>query len=98
MQTLHVPLLMHPHNVTARPGCLMLQERLACLIEERKKLVDGLDGSGGKGGGGATATSRHGVDEPLSPADTSAMIEKEKHKLEVLKRRQERDIQQACDL
>jgi hypothetical protein len=26
---------------------------------------------------------------------TSAMIEKEKHKLEVLKRRQERDIQQA---
>jgi VIT1/CCC1 family predicted Fe2+/Mn2+ transporter len=32
----------------------------------------------------------------VDPEITSAMIEKEKHKLEVLKRRQERDIQQVC--
>lgn len=31
----------------------------------------------------------------VDTAATSAMIEKEKHKLEVLKRRQERDIQQV---
>lgn len=31
----------------------------------------------------------------VDPEATSAMIEKEKHKLEVLKRRQERDIQQV---
>lgn len=43
-------------------------------------------GAGGKAGSG-----------PLDSAATSAMIEKEKHKLEVLKRRQERDIQQVGD-
>jgi len=47
------------------------------------------DAAGPAGRGSSTA----GVD----PEATSAMIEKEKHKLEVLKRRQERDIQQVRD-
>jgi hypothetical protein len=73
------------------------QERLAALVEERKKLIDG----GGELGGGAPgATGGHpgggsGGGAAPNSAATSAMIEKEKHKLEVLKRRQERDIQQV---
>ena len=72
-----------------------MQERIKLLIEERKKLLDGGDHlmtsshsrAGGMGMGSGPST--------MDIADTSAMIEKEKHKLEVLKRRQERDIQQV---
>lgn len=65
------------------PACL-----LACLPACLPFQAGGHSGSGAAGshaGGGGAA----------DPEATSAMIEKEKHKLEVLKRRQERDIQQA---
>jgi hypothetical protein len=69
------------------------QERLAALADERKKLVDGLL----EVGGGASSAHAGGMagGAALGSAATSAMIEKEKHKLEVLKRRQEREIQQV---
>jgi hypothetical protein len=70
-----------------------VQERIKLLLEERKKLLDGGDhlmtSSHSRAGLMGSGTSTMDV------ADTSAMIEKEKHKLEVLKRRQERDIQQV---
>ncbi|WIA18967.1 hypothetical protein OEZ85_003636 [Tetradesmus obliquus] len=69
------------------------QERLKALLEERKKLVEGGAESGhshARSASNGGPASNGGVD----PEITSAMIEKEKHKLEVLKRRQERDIQQ----
>eukprot|EP00879_Flechtneria_rotunda_P017625 GHRR01018475.1.p1 GENE.GHRR01018475.1~~GHRR01018475.1.p1 ORF type:complete len:368 (+),score=150.24 GHRR01018475.1:315-1418(+) len=67
------------------------QERLKALVEERKKLLEG----GGDGG----SSHKHNTGAGAGPGGgdpeaTSAMIEKEKHKLEVLKRRQEREIQQ----
>lgn len=88
--------LIHAHSThpNAPP-----QERLAALADERKKLVDGLvelggGGAGTSGGGGAPGGATGGRAQGDSAA-TSAMVEKERHKLEVLKRRQERDIQQV---
>jgi len=69
-------------------------------VDERKKLVDGLvEVGGGPSSTGGTATGGSGAagghHNMLDSVATSAMIEKEKHKLEVLKRRQEREIQQV---
>ena len=74
-----------------------MQERLAALLEERKKLSDGGAEFGGASGAahGSGANGSGGGGSGADRAVTSGMIEKEKHKLEVLKRRQERDIQQA---
>lgn len=66
------------------------QERIKSLIEERKKLLEG--GGGNEGGSSQHASS--GNPGSVDPEVTSAMIAKEQHKLEVLKRRQEREIQQ----
>ncbi|MEW5303604.1 MAG: hypothetical protein WDW36_006280 [Sanguina aurantia] len=63
------------------------QDRIRSLIEERKALIDeGWTGEpeGGRGGGGG---GRKGE-------ASSGMVEKERQRLEVLKRRQERDLQQ----
>lgn len=51
-------------------------------------------GPGAGGPGGAAVGGARGGQVGESAA-ASAMIEKEKHKLEVLKRRQEKDIQQV---
>lgn len=60
-----------------------MQERLVALLEERKRLLDGT-AEAVRPGSGAHADD-----------GGNAMIEKEKHKLEVLQRRQERDMQQV---
>ncbi|KAF8064553.1 AVT1D [Scenedesmus sp. PABB004] len=73
------------------------QERIKSLMEERKALLESGGGGGepghhahGGGAGGRAGGAPGGGD----PEATSAMIAKEQHKLDVLKRRQERDIQQ----
>jgi hypothetical protein len=63
-------------------------------VDERKKLAEGAYGDSSSHGRSTTGTTSSSLGFSGS-ADTSAMIEKEKHKLEVLKRRQERDIQQV---
>ncbi len=60
------------------------------LVDERKRLIENGDQPVAKG----SATSRSGKSAPNADI-TSDMIAKEKHKLEVLKRRQEKDLQQV---
>lgn len=64
------------------------QERLAGLIEERKRLIED--------GGSARPASRMGLPSEGTGKRrvNSAMVEKEHQRLEVLKRRQEKDLQQ----
>lgn len=70
------------------------QERIKALVEERKKLVEGGGGADGPSSSSHSGAGKGSASPGGDPEATSAMIEKEKHKLEVLKRRQERDIQQ----
>ena len=80
--------------IEARPITLVTQDRLQSLVEERKKLVE----EDGAGGGKGHASIAYEKSEVLRAKTEGEMIEKEKHKLEVLKRRQERDIQQVGGL
>mmetsp|Transcript_36136 Transcript_36136/g.80419 ORF Transcript_36136/g.80419 Transcript_36136/m.80419 type:complete len:530 (-) Transcript_36136:827-2416(-) len=66
------------------------QERLRSLIDTRKMLIDE---NWAPGDAGRPGTSR-GLNRSDSQNETSAMVEKERKRLEVLKRRQERDLQQ----
>jgi hypothetical protein len=62
------------------------QERLAALLEERKRLVAGSEeGSGAK---------VHKKPSGQPDVDSVAMVEREARRLEVLKRRQEREMNQ----
>lgn len=65
------------------------QERLSALMGERKHLID--EGwAPGDGKGGPPALRR----EDSRKQSSSGMVEKERARLEVLKRRQERELQQ----
>jgi hypothetical protein len=69
-----------------------LQERLRALIEARKHLIDEGWQPTEAGKGPAAALRRESSERN---AASSAMVEKERQRLEVLKRRQERDLQQV---
>ncbi len=79
---------------TVPPGFARPQERLRALMDARKHLID--EGWQPPGGAGAGATGGAGGlrREDSSKNASSAMVEKEKQRLEVLKRRQERELQQ----
>ena len=64
-----------------------LQERIRSLIDDRKFLVDDNWAPGDIKG----VARRRATDDP----EASAMVEKERARLEVLKRRQEKDLQQV---
>ena len=64
-----------------------LQERIRSLIDDRKFLVDDNWAPGDIKG----VARRRATDDP----EASAMVEKERARLEVLKRRQEKDMQQV---
>ena len=67
-----------------------LQERIRSLLDERKFLVD----SGWTGGDDALTKPRQLKGEDSSNG-RSTMVEKERQRLEVLKRKQERELQQV---
>jgi len=70
------------------PG-LFVQERLRLLIEERKHLIN----ENWQANTDPRAMLRRN-DSSADPRSSSAMVEKERQRLEVLKRRQEKELQQ----
>lgn len=65
------------------------QERLKLLMEERRRLVAEF------GESGAAPSGRSRSARPGSAPASSAAVDREKYKLEVLKRRQEKELQQV---
>jgi hypothetical protein len=66
-----------------------VQERLRLLIEERKHLIN----ENWQPIGDARAMLRRN-ESSADPRSSSSMVEKERQRLEVLKRRQEKELQQ----
>lgn len=83
-----------PECCLRRDALTRVQERIKSLIELRKRLVD--DGWAGEPARPGSLSANPGGRKPgKGQSDgNSSMVEKERQRLEVLKKRQERDLQQ----
>ena len=82
----------HTHSRAPPP-----QERVRSLIEERKKLIDEGWAEDSKGPPGAKPSASSMAPEGSRKMTKSEMVEKERARLEVLKRRQEKELQQVWE-